>query len=113
MSQIDINGLLSQIHDLRARIDPGVLDGPTRAQPGAGHDAVVNFGTLLKHSISDVAGSQNHARQMSAAFERGDPSANLAQVMLAVNKANLSFSGLTQVRNKVVEAYRSIMNMAI
>jgi flagellar hook-basal body complex protein FliE len=37
----------------------------------------------------------------------------LPQVMLEMQKANVSFRALTEVRNKFVEAYREIMNMPL
>ena len=38
---------------------------------------------------------------------------DLVGAMLASQEANLSFSMLMQVRNKVVEAYKTIMNMPV
>jgi flagellar hook-basal body complex protein FliE len=40
-------------------------------------------------------------------------SKELHEVMLAVEKANISFQFLTQVRNKAVEAYQEIMRMQV
>ena len=37
----------------------------------------------------------------------------LPQVMLEMQKANVSFRALTEVRNKFVDAYREIMNMPL
>jgi len=36
---------------------------------------------------------------------------NLAEVMVASQKADVSFKGMLQVRNKLVEAYKDVMNM--
>jgi flagellar hook-basal body complex protein FliE len=38
---------------------------------------------------------------------------DLAQVMIAAQKSSLSFEAMVQVRNKLVEAYKDVMNMAI
>lgn len=107
MAQIDIDSLLSQMRTLSAQLQPNAAPAPASA------DAQVpdSFGNLLKQSISDVAQLQDKAQQLSAAFDRGDPSANLPQVMLAVEKAQLSFQAMSQVRNKLVNAYTDIMNM--
>ena len=40
-------------------------------------------------------------------------SRELHEVMMAVEKANISFQFLTQVRNKAVEAYQEIMKMQV
>jgi len=50
---------------------------------------------------------------MANKFERGVPGVELPQVMLEMQKANVSFRALTEVRNKFVEAYREIMNMPL
>lgn len=110
MSQIDINNLLSQMRTLSAQLQPGAAAMPAVGAPTKAPDS---FGNVLKQSIADVAQSQNTAQQMTAAFDRGDPSANLPQVMLAVEKAQLSFQAMSQVRNKLVSAYTDIMNMPV
>jgi len=35
------------------------------------------------------------------------------EVMIALQKANLSFQAMTEVRNRLVSAYQEIMNMPI
>lgn len=109
MSQIDINSLLSQMRTLSAQLQPGAAVPPSigNAKPAD------SFGNVLKQSIADIAQSQDKAQQMTAAFDRGDPNTNLPQVMLAVEKAQLSFQAMSQVRNKLVSAYTDIMNMPV
>ena len=50
---------------------------------------------------------------MAAALERGDKSVALPEVMIALQKASLSFQAMTEVRNRLVSAYQEIMNMPI
>ncbi|HJP99185.1 MAG TPA: flagellar hook-basal body complex protein FliE [Rhodanobacteraceae bacterium] len=107
MSQIDINSLLAQMRTLSAQLEPGAAAAPAVGDAKAPD----SFGNLLKQSIEDVAKTQDNAKQMSAAFDRGDPNTDLPQVMLAVQKADLSFQAMTEVRNKLVDAYSNIMNM--
>jgi len=38
---------------------------------------------------------------------------NLQDVMVNLQKANLSFQQMVQVRNKLVTAYQDIMNMSV
>jgi flagellar hook-basal body complex protein FliE len=49
---------------------------------------------------------------MRKAFEKGEDM-DLADVMIQAQKASLSFQAMTQVRNKLLEAYRDIKNMPI
>jgi flagellar hook-basal body complex protein FliE len=47
------------------------------------------------------------------AYERGEPGVDLAEVMIQAQKASVSFTALTQVRNRLVTAYEDIMKMPI
>lgn len=109
MTTIDVNSLLAQMRSLSAQLEPNAVAAPV-ADAGKPQDS---FGNLLKQSIASVADTQNHAQQMTTAFERGEPGADLPQVMLAVQKADLSFRAMTEVRNKLVDAYQNIMNMPL
>ena len=46
-------------------------------------------------------------------FEAGQSGLDISEVMIASQKASVSFQAMTEVRNKLVEAYREIMNMPI
>jgi len=107
MSQIDVNNLLSQMRQLSSQLKPN-----TEQAIGAA-PAQTDFSTLLKQSIGSVAEAQTQAGQLAAGFERGDTGADLGRTMVAINKADLSLNTLTQVRNKLVDAYNNIMNMSI
>ena len=45
--------------------------------------------------------------------ESGDPSVSLAEVMITAQKASLQFTGMTEVRNKLLNAYQEVMNMPV
>ena len=50
---------------------------------------------------------------MADKFERGAPDIDVGQVMVAIQKANVSFQAVTQVRNKLVGAFDEIMRMPV
>lgn len=106
-SEIDMNGLLAQMRALAAQ-----AEGRAPEAAGAGADGP-GFAELLRRSIDSVSEAQKEAGRLAAAFETGDPNVNLAEVMVALQKANLSFQAMTQVRNKLVAAYQEIMGMQI
>jgi len=109
MTTIDVNSLLLQMRRISAQTEMPAMRGvgdAGQAQKGA-------FGDLLKQSIEGVAQQQGKAREMAMGFERGDPGIDLAQVMIQGQKADLSFRAMTEVRNKMVDAYKEIMNMSI
>lgn len=72
-----------------------------------------NFGDLLSGAIDQVNAMQAEAKEKTTRFEMGDNSVTLADVMIAKEKASIGFEATLQVRNKVMEAYKSIMNMPV
>ena len=107
MSTIDVNNLLSQMRQLSAQVRPA--ETAFKAAPAAQAD----FGALLKQSISAVGQNQMEAGRMAASFERGDAGADLGRTMVSIQKADLSLRARTEVRNKLVDAYKDIMNMPV
>ncbi|MEG8203533.1 flagellar hook-basal body complex protein FliE, partial [Pseudomonas sp. SF2] len=51
--------------------------------------------------------------QLANAFEIGKSGVDLTDVMIASQKASVSMQALTQVRNKLVQAYQDIMQMPV
>ena len=72
-----------------------------------------DFADLLKNSVDHIASMQNQATAMSAAYEAGDKSVDLTKVMLEVQKASLAFHAMTEVRNKLLDAYTQVMGMSV
>jgi len=69
------------------------------------------FGELFKRAINDTSGLQSDAKDMIGAFLRGEP-VELHQVMAASEEAQISLELLVEIRNKLTEAYRSVMNVS-
>ena len=72
-----------------------------------------DFSTMLKNAVDGVNGMQLESKDAQQRFEMGDPNLSLAQVMLTKEKAGIAFEATVQVRNKVLEAYKTIMNMPV
>ena len=114
MTTIDVNSLLSQMRQMSAQVrTPEVAFSSTAMPAATPTNGASPFGALLKQSIAAVGDSQATAGRMAAAFERGDKGADLARTMVAIQKADLSLNAMTQVRNKLVDAYKDIMNMPV
>ena len=113
MSNMQINSVLSQIRALQSQIKtPAPLHDATGTQstqsvPGS------KFSDLLKSGLDSVNQSQLRADDLATAFQRGVPGVELADVMIEMQKANVSFRAATEVRNRMVSAYQDIMNMQI
>ena len=108
MNTIDVNNLLSQMRQIRAQVRP-----PESAFKAAPVAVQSDFSALLRESISAVGQSQLEAGRMAASFERGARGADLGRTMIAVQKADLSLRTMVEVRNKMVDAYKEIMNMPV
>ena len=72
-----------------------------------------DFANLMNNSVDQVANMQNQATALADAYEGGDKSVDLTKVMLEVQKASLAFRAMTEVRNKLVDAYTQVMNMSV
>jgi flagellar hook-basal body complex protein FliE len=79
--------------------------------PGAPAEAG-GFGDAMLGAVKAVNAQQVQAGDASAAYERGDTN-DIVGVMLARQKASLGFEATLQVRNKLLGAYRDIMNMPV
>lgn len=72
-----------------------------------------DFSEILKQSVNKVNESQMDAKKLADAFQAGDPGVQVSEVMVALQKSNVSFQAMLQVRNKLVSAYQEIMNMQV
>ena len=107
MSQMEIDRVLAQIRSMSSLAKPNAN--------AAGKVAPTDnaFAKLLKQGLDGVNSTQQKADDLANKFERGVPGVELPQVMVEMQKANVSFRALTEVRNKFVDAYREIMNMPL
>jgi flagellar hook-basal body complex protein FliE len=71
------------------------------------------FADALKASLDNVNQSQVGAEKLGQAFSMGDDKVSLSDVMISMQKANITFQATVQVRNKLVSAYHDIMNMQV
>ena len=118
MSSMQIDAVLSQIRSMQSQIR-GVGGPPNEvAQAAAGLNGATqapanSFANVLKQGLDQVNQTQQRASDLATQFERGVPGVELPQVMLEMQKASVSFRAITEVRNKFVDAYQTIMNMPI
>ncbi len=107
MNDVNIDSVLAQMRALTetARGTPSKPAGESPDGP--------EFSRLLKDSLDQVNDLQSKSRELKTAFEVGDDSVSLPEVMVAVQKASVSFEAVTQVRNRLLSAYQEIMNMQV
>jgi len=119
-----ISSILSQIRSYQSQVGQSSLGaaadvGRSNAVQGlAGSQATdatqgASFSDTLRGALSGVNEAQQKAGALSKAFEMGDPSADLARVMVASQQSQIAFRATVEVRNRLVQAYQDVMNMPL
>ena len=98
------------------------LDLLTRALPDFQRDAAISkqvpviadgegsFGNTLTKALNEISDTRDKASDLTQRFANGE-NVELHQVMAATEEAGLALDMLIELRNKAVEAYRSVMSM--
>ncbi|MCQ3828348.1 flagellar hook-basal body complex protein FliE [Microbulbifer elongatus] len=107
-----MQGLLNQMRELTSEVssahstfDLPLTDGDLL---GGG-----SFGAALKDSLERINTLQSESAAKARAFQTGDPDVALHEVMIAGQKASIGFELGVQVRNRLLTAYKDIMNMQV
>ena len=69
-----------------------------------------SFAETLENALGEVSELQTEARDAITAFLRGEP-VEVHEVMAATEEAGIALEMLIEVRNKLAEAYQSIISM--
>lgn len=106
----DISEMLSKIRDISNKSQVFAENPISRT------NSTQSFGDVLsmaKNSVSNVNDAVNQRDILTNAFVAGDTNVSMSQIIVASQKSKLAFEGLIAVRNKILEAYKEIMNMPI
>ncbi|MBD9416518.1 flagellar hook-basal body complex protein FliE [Pseudomonas sp. PDM16] len=110
MSQgVEFNRLMLEMRSMQmeamAKQKAAAVSAP---EPGA-----PSFSDMLGQAVNKVSETQQVSSQLASAFEMGQGGVDITDVMIASQKASVSFQAITQVRNKLVQAYQDIMQMPV
>ncbi len=88
--------------------------GKAAGVPGAeaGAAGAAGFGDAMRSALQSVNDAQAQSSAISEAYERGE-TADIAAVMLARQRSSIAFEATLQVRNRLLSAYKDIMNMPV
>ena len=90
---------------------PRIMPSPASPkQPAAGASGD-SFGNLLSEAVRQVNDVETTSQTELQKFLGND--SDLHTVMIALEKADLSFQLMMQVRNKIVQAYQEIMKSQV
>lgn len=94
-----------------------------RAITEAGHKSAVNqpktisgFDNLMKlakQSLNSINTSTANAETLKESYLKGDSGVSLPQVLISSVQSKIAFEGLLVVRNKLIDAYKEIMNIPL
>ncbi len=90
-----------------------MVEAKNRRPAATGQKVGAEFGQMLQQAINTVNGLQQTSSDLQTRFDRGDDGVSLADVMIARNKSSVAFDATIQVRNKLVDAYKELMNMPV
>lgn len=116
MSGIDTSSLMAmrnailQQNSALQRAAAAPSDPIAGAAPGATQD--VGFAGAMRSALTHVNELQAKSSAATEAFERGETT-DIAAVMLARQESSIGFQATLQVRNKLLSAYKDIMNMPV
>jgi flagellar hook-basal body complex protein FliE len=100
-----INAIGSAIPNIAVQPDSLVSGVPGASGPGS------NFTDVFQAAVGGVDSLQNGADQQIASLLQGAPNADIGKTMVSVEKADVAFQLMMQVRNKVVSAYQEMEKM--
>jgi flagellar hook-basal body complex protein FliE len=90
--------------------------GATQKLPSLGGEATAtagnaSFADLLEQGVESFLDSQSQAEKLSNDAAMGK--ADINDVILAVQNADVALQGVVAIRDKVIQAYQDILRMAI
>lgn len=109
MSNPSIDALTQQMRAMES-LAAGQTIKSTQAPAPTGS---VNFQEALIHAIRQVNEQQNLAQSNAQSFSMGESGVSLEEVMVSLQKANLSFQTMIAVRNRLVDAYKEVTNLQL
>jgi flagellar hook-basal body complex protein FliE len=71
-----------------------------------------SFGEQFLKMIKDVDGEMKQAESIAEAFAAGEHN-NIHETMLAAERATIAFRLVGSVRNKMIEAYQTVLRMNV
>jgi flagellar hook-basal body complex protein FliE len=84
----------------------------SKLQKTDGDASSADFGQVLSDAMNDVNKAQVESNEQIQRMLSGDIQ-DVHTAMIAVQKADLSFQMMMQVRNKLIDAYQEIMRMQV
>lgn len=109
MASPAIQSVLQQMQSLATQAGGDVVKGQHVSEAvGKG-----SFADELQSSMQRINELKQHSASQTRAFESGASDVSLNDVMVDAQKASVAFEMGVQVRNRLVTAYKEVMNMQV
>ena len=97
--------------EIHIKLKPVEIPGGSARKANFANNNDIDFKNILKSAINNVNNLQSEADKaiVNLHMEKG----SLHGTLIAMEKANLSFQTIVQIRNKVVDAYQEVMRMQV
>jgi flagellar hook-basal body complex protein FliE len=87
--------------------------GPTRPERPGEAGRGPDFGDALLDAVDRAGSSERAADDAADRFAAGDPAIGIHEVMIAAEKASIAVRYATTLKNKLIDAYRELMNTQV
>jgi flagellar hook-basal body complex protein FliE len=101
---------MQRIDSLGLRPSGGAEGAPQPERAPSGGKG--SFAALVDKTLTETERLQDTADGMVKSLAQGEIT-DVHQVMLAMNRADLSFRMMLEVRNKLLDAYQEVMRMQV
>jgi flagellar hook-basal body complex protein FliE len=109
ISKVDIAETLGRIRALSTQSKASEAASIKDAKPAEFNQLF----DIAKHSVAEINNTQLQSEALKSSYLSGDPKVSISQVMVSSMQSKLAFEGLLVVRNKLLDAYKEIMNMPV
>ena len=72
-----------------------------------------SFRSAMADALQNVSRDQMDAQRLQKEFSLDNPTVSLEQTMVAMQKSQIGFQAVVQVRNRLLSAYTDVMNMQV
>mgnify|MGYP005695011905 CR=1 FL=1 len=101
------------IDEIKARIQgiqPNIKPIASPSKEVKGNDS---FGQFLSEAVGQVNQMQKHADRQIAGLVTGKDGVTVHGAMIALEKADITFQLMNQIRGKLVQAYQELMRQQL
>lgn len=113
MTLSSLSAIDSVLSQMRGVADVAANQTRSVNPSSAGSANQPSFAVELQRSLNRLAATQNHANTQAESFVAGTANVSLNDVMIDSQKASIAFQTTLQMRNRLVEAYKTVSSMPV